>query len=357
VVSAGPCDTTGDAGCGTGPVTGKPQPHDGHVPGAPPLHDPRAVAVDPGGLPVFRGPALVGGLGVYAPAAPPAHAEFAALAAFAAPLAPVPTPLGAPGAVFVDGIRLPFVRQVDRPAGSAPDAPQAAPLALGPADGACAPEGWLAGAYPGPDLSAAEVTLVVGQAVAAANRARAVIRLPPGRRTRMAIAVAGLDGEIQGLFRMPDATVFSIDVAVAKARNVVWFSQGNLPGVAAGTAVSNRTIGFGAQPLFPPGIDGTAPGPFFQLFLDDHARPCREGFDPASPNRNGVVFFAGSIPLYRGDTLVGGLGVSGDGVEQDDYVAFHGAEGFRPPEGRWADRVSLGGVRLPFLKFPRNPEG
>ena len=116
-------------------------------------------------------------------------------------------------------------------------------------------------------------------------------------------------------------------------------------------------ISFGAQPLFPAGIDGTAPGPFFPLFVDDLARPCFHGFDPASPNRNGVVFFPGSIPLYRGDRLVGGLGVSGDGVEQDDYVSFLGAAGFLPPENLWADRHTVRGVRMPFLKFPRNPEG
>ena len=205
---------------------------------------------------------------------------------------------------------------------------------------------------------AAEVDQIVQQSIAAAKRTRGVIRLPLGQKAKMVIAVAGLDGEILGLYRMPDATVFSIDVAVAKARNVVWYSQGgNLPPLPAGTAVTNRTISFGAQPLFPAGIDGTAPGPFFPLFVDDLARPCFHGFDPASPNRNGVVFFPGSIPLYRGDRLVGGLGVSGDGVEQDDYVSFLGAAGFLPPENLWADRHTVRGVRLPFLKFPRNPEG
>lgn len=362
VVHGGPCDATCDTGCdtgcGTGPVTGKPQPGDSH--GGVPVHDPAAVAVDPGGIPVYRGTSLVGGIGVYAPNAPPDHAEFAALAAAigAAPaLGPVPDPLPDPGVVFIDGVRLPFVRQVQRPAASSPDTPQVAPLVLGPTSGLCVPEGWLAGPTASPELSVTDVERIIGQAVAGAQRTRAVIRLPLGSRARMVIAVSDLKGEILGLFRMPDATVFSIDVAVAKARNVVWFSQGHLPGVPAGVAVSNRTISFGAQPLFPAGIDGTAPGPFFGLFQDDLAHPCAEGFDPASPNRNGVVFFPGSIPLYRGGQLIGGLGVSGDGVEQDDYVSFVGADGFRPPKDRWADRVKLRGVRLPFLKLPRNPEG
>ena len=75
-------------------------------------------------------------------------------------------------------------------------------------------------------LSAADVTSIINNAVATANQTRAVIRLPLGSRTRMVISVADLDGKIIGLYRMPDATVFSIDVAVTKARNMVYFSSG-----------------------------------------------------------------------------------------------------------------------------------
>ena len=72
---------------------------------------------------------------------------------------------------------------------------------------------------------------------------------------------------------------------------------------------------------------------------------------------NGLVFFPGSLPLYRDGRLVGGLGVSGDGVEQDDWVSWSAAPSFRPPREIWPDRVMVRGVRLPFLKFPRQPEG
>ena len=68
------------------------------------------------------------------------------------------------------------------------------------------------------------------------------------------------------------------------------------------------------------------------------------------------MFFPGSAPLYRNGILVGGLGVSGDGVEQDDYVTAAGAVGFEPPSGALADRVFVDGVRLPYWRFPRNPE-
>ena len=148
---------------------------------------------------------------------------------------------------------------------------------------------------------------------------------------------------------MPDATVFSIDVAVAKARNVIFFSSGNLPGVANNVAVTNRTIGFGAQPLFPPGIEASKPGPFYPLFLNDLANPCQQG--------NGIVFFPGATPLYVNGKLAGGLGVSGDGVEQDDYVTFLGAGELLPDRKIWADQIKVDRVRLPMFKFPRQPEG
>jgi hypothetical protein len=75
----------------------------------------------------------------------------------------------------------------------------------------------------------------------------------------------------------------------------------------------------------------------------------------AGPNQSGIVFFPGSVPLYRNGMLVGGLGISGDGVDQDDYVAAGGAAGFDAPTAIRADQVIVRGVRLPYLKFPQNP--
>jgi uncharacterized protein GlcG (DUF336 family) len=175
----------------------------------------------------------------------------------------------------------------------------------------------------------------------------------------MTIAVTDLDGTVLGLHRMPDATVFSIDVAVAKARNVIYYSESagspDLPGVPGGTAVTNRTIGFGAQPFYPPGIDGSGPGPFFDLYTFDVSHPCTQGSQTLNANQNGVVFFPGSVPLYKNGVLVGGLGVSGDGVDQDDFVTDGGAKGFEAAGSIRADQVVIDDVRLPYLKFPRNP--
>jgi uncharacterized protein GlcG (DUF336 family) len=211
-------------------------------------------------------------------------------------------------------------------------------------------------------LSATEVKQILDNGEAEANLTRAAIRLPLGSRTRMVISVADLDGTIIGLRRMPDSTVFSIDVAATKARNMVYFNGPNrlssdLNQVPMGTAVTNRTISFGAEPLFPAGIDGSGPGPFFNLYAMDTANPCTQGFQSGAPNdkKSGIVFFPGSAGLYRNGALVGGLGVSGDGVDQDDFVTNAGTKGFEAPEAIRADQVIVNGVRLPYFKFPRNP--
>ena len=348
VVRAGRCEPGDTTACGTGPVTGKQNEFDS-VPNA----------VNPGGLPIYRGSTLIGGIGVAG--LPLAATEFAALTAVGgtAGLSPTPNPLPAPGVVFIDGIRLPFVVRTTRPDGvSAGDAGRGS-IVIGPFHGGCAATGWLVGPKDGNGLTRADVEQLVQQARNTATRTRAVIRLPLGSRAKMVIAVGDRDGEILGLFRMQDATVFSVDVAVAKARNVMWFSgagSGDMQGLPANTAVTNRTISFGSQPLFPPGIDGTGVGPFWDLFLNDTARPCSQGSQATNPRQNGIVFFPGALPLYRGGNLVGGLGISGDGVEQDDYVAWLGGQGFRPAEGIHSDQFTVRGVRMPFLKFPRNPE-
>lgn len=211
-------------------------------------------------------------------------------------------------------------------------------------------------------LSAADVKQILDNAEAEASLTRAAIRLPLGSRTRMVISVADLDGAIIGLRRMPDSTVFSIDVATTKARNMVYFNgatrlAADLNQVPMGTAVTNRTISFGAEPLFPAGIDGTSPGPFSNLYTVDAANPCTQGFQAGPPNdrKSGIVFFPGSAGLYRNGVLVGGLGVSGDGVDQDDFVTSAGTKGFEAPTAIRADQILINGVRLPYFKFPRNP--
>ena len=323
------------------------------------------VSVNPGGVPIFKNNQVAGAVGVVADPATPNYNAVVEYAAFASTfgngfaLNPIPYP----GAVVVGGVTLPFVDQTTLPAGLAAEPNQTGTFSV-PATmtGLAAPEGDLIqerGSTLG-GLTLAQVQQIVQNTVATGNMTRAAIRLPVGSRARFVIAVADLDGSLLALYRMPDATLFSVDVAVAKSRNVVYFSgnpaPADMPGVPAGTAVTNRTINFASQPLYPSGIDGTAPGPFYSsLFLRDEANPCTNGSQPKNPNQNGIVFFPGSVPLYVNGKLAGGLGVSGDGVDQDDYATAGGAAGFQAAQSIRADNIVIRGVRLPFQKFPADP--
>ena len=361
----------------------------GIITGKADTNDSQPFAVNPGGVPLYASNfVLLGGIGVVA-----GDLDVAEYAAFSGslntghlPLSQVPPP----GVVVINGVTLPFVNNTTIPPGVSPN-PAAVPLYMSLATNippAPLPpnDRYLVGPKAGIKLSLTDVNTIVQNARATAMLTRAQIRLPIGARAQMMISVSDLDGTLLAVYRMTDATVFSIDVSVAKARNVVYFSNpGGLPGAYSGsspgyqdlpgvpelgpdgTAVTNRTISFGAQPLFPPGINGSSAGPFFGLYTMDTAKACTQGSQPPNPNQNGIVFFPGSVPLYENGVLVGGLGVSGDGVDQDDFVtggavdAACGAGGpcgipdFQAPTNIRADQVVIRNVRLPYLKFPRNP--
>lgn len=254
-----------------------------------------------------------------------------------------------------------------------------------------------------PQITEAQVRTIIENAIAEANLVRAGIRLPIGSRTRMVFSVADLDGNILGLYRMPDATFFSIDVAVAKARNTAYYADAAElvaadrvddngdgvpdPNVPAGAAFTNRTFRFLSEPRYPSGVDGSRPGAF-SILLDPGVDPATGenmgpalpasvystsdtsvlGFDAFNPgrnfrdpdniaNQNGIVFFPGSAPLYKDGKLIGGFGASGDGVDQDDVVTFSAVVGFEVPAALRADQYFVRDTRLPFQKFLRNPRG
>lgn len=252
-------------------------------------------------------------------------------------------------------------------------------------------------------LAAAEVRQILGQAAQTAQITRAGIRQPIGSNARVSIAVVDADGTVLGVFRQTDAPVFGFDVSVQKARTSAFMARADAASQlrAAGfgsyvdraaadgiplngaTAFSDRGFGFLHRPLFPDGINDTAAGPFSTelgawspfnvgLQLDLVVRRltamppvCRKKSRmkklpvcnctslPGLPN--GLQIFAGGVPLYRGNTLIGAIGISGDGIEQDDFIGAGGANNFAPPPEMRSDRVFVRGVRLPFLKFPPRP--
>jgi uncharacterized protein GlcG (DUF336 family) len=341
----------------------------GIITGKADLFDSKPKASNGGGVPLFKNGHLAGGVGVAgAPTDPDDDEfndpnEFAAFSGLAGSgLVPNVAP---PGVVVIMGIGLPFVNTQTIPPGVSAGVANGNYI-VGPLDSSGpAPDGDLIARKAGKNgLTIDDVNQILTNAINTANIERAVIRLPDGSRARFVFAIADLDGDLLALYRMPDATIFSVDVAVAKARNMIYFNSKSvdpqdMPGVPAGTAVTNRTISFGAQPFFPSGISNppTDPGPFFNLFLYDTANPCTNGHQPKSQFQNGIVFFPGSTGLYKNGVLVGGFGVSGDGVDQDDFDTSNGAQAFLPPDGMRVDQdqFQIRGVRLPFFKFPRNP--
>ena len=255
-------------------------------------------------------------------------------------------------------------------------------------------DGWLVPATAGSELTAVQVKGIIDQGIVEAGKTRAQIRIQP-TGTKMVLAVSDFDGTILGLYRMSGATLFSIDVAVAKARNTVYYASADLQPtdrtgtVPIGTAFTNRTFRYLASAHDPSGNTAAGPGAF-SILKDAGINP-KTGLNtnPNSPplassfktvlgydsfntgsnfhsttmpaaNQNGIVFFPGSSALYVGRKLSGGFGVSGDGVDQDDVVTSYAAAGspqgnFNAPTDLRADNYRVSGIRLPYVKYSRNP--
>ncbi|HEV2835043.1 MAG TPA: heme-binding protein, partial [Pyrinomonadaceae bacterium] len=369
---------------------------------------------DPGGLPIYKDGLAAGGIGVegdglYTVDRDPTDNDqaFEELIA-AAGTRGFEAPASIRGDnILVDGIRLPFTNVTNPPAptnsasilGSTitpPPASEFTPQVVGGVAGEVSPRFFpvIAGTAPGSNaLTAPEVQTIISHAAQQANITRAAIRQPLGSNARVTIAVVDTAGVVLGVFRQQDAPVFGFDVAVQKARSAAFFSSANaattLRTAGFGTyvdraiadglrfdgafAFSDRAIGFLHRPFFPDGIDNTAAGPFstaigswspfnvglqldlvrtnFLAALSGPVASCTS--IPALAN--GIQIFAGSVPLYKNGVLVGAIGISGDGIDQDDLIAAAGANGFSPPAAVRSDQIFVRGVRLPFLKFPRSP--
>jgi uncharacterized protein GlcG (DUF336 family) len=168
-----------------------------------------------------------------------------------------------------------------------------------------------------------------------------------------------------------------------------------------GIAFSERAVGLLARPLFPDGVPGSPPGPLspprdrwsifntglqldliynrlaqsIAFYLQSAGLQVRVDGAPVTFTNvgrsctdiprlpNGFNLFPGSVPIYRGNQLVGGIGASGDGSDQSDLVAFLGLSNAArqlgsinqaPPAIR-SDRLTPRGVRLLYVQCPQAP--
>ncbi len=349
------------------------------------------LAGTPGGVPLFQAGKLVGGVGVAGDGTGPTDLQVTQTAtvdedvALAGQTGYAPAPVFFGSNVLINGIRVPYVNSSTSLGtvlsfGALPGA-AVAPYALIAAPPAFPyPTVYLGGStnqirqpivsdpIPGlingqARLTDAEVTNILVLAADRARTTRAGIRLPRGQAAQVFITVVnnpnspGVAPTVLGTIQTPGATLFSWDVAVQKARTAVFYSS-------ATRAFSARTVGFLAESHYPPGIVTTPPGIFFAL---QERFSMFQGMNPVNgavvtnapaidPNLpNGITIFPGGFPLYRNGVLIGAIGVSGDGVDQDDIISASGTENFLPPAGIRGDQFFYRNARLPYAKFPRNP--
>jgi uncharacterized protein GlcG (DUF336 family) len=272
-------------------------------------------------------------------------------------------------------------------------------------------------------LSAAESRAILEAAFSVAAHARAAIRAPLNSQAQVTISVVDTFGSILGIVRTADAPVFGVDVSLQKARSASFLSsthafadlsgntspdtsRGDIAAFAASArsffadpaaltgrvAFSARSIGAVSRPTYPDGQLGQPNGPFsvplaqFNPFatglqtslvqanllrlLTGAADDTRCTFLPdVSPTRaqnrlqNGLQIFPGGFPIYRDGQLIGAIGVSGDGVDQDDLIAFMGLHNAAtrlgtlnlPAPSLRADQLLVNGVRPRFVNCPVAP--
>lgn len=279
----------------------------------------------------------------------------------------------------------------------------------------------------GDELQAAEVNALLDSAITTAFRTRAAIRRPLDSGARVSIWVTDHLGNPLGFTRTQDAPIFGIDVALQKARTAAFFSSpdaGERLNAAIGedvagrtqsfigrnilngsVAFGNRSIGNLSRPFYTDGINGNPNGPFslpfpgspgagstwspfnvglqLNLVIGAVVQPLLTGTVPSTCTSpalgrrlaNGMQIFPGSVALYRGNKLIGAIGVSGDGVDQDDLISFYSASrrgldfvghtnvgdahyGFNAPIEIRADNImpaAVGGTRLRYVNCPEAP--
>lgn len=267
-------------------------------------------------------------------------------------------------------------------------------------------------------LTAPEARAILEEAFMVMSRARAQIRQPLDSRAQVSISLVDTNGAVLGLVRAPDAPIFGIDVSLQKARTAAFFSNaaagaqlsadpsadvrafvpamrtflGDPAALTGKNAFTDRAGGNLSRPYFPDGEVGRPNGPLSRpiaqfnpfstglqsalilsnlgqhlAFVAGNPTDTPQACTSIPRLRNGIQIFPGSVPVYRGTTLVGAIGVSGDGIDQDDMISFLGASnaGVRvggignAPAAIRADNITVdvGGspVRLRYVNCPFAP--
>lgn len=281
----------------------------------------------------------------------------------------------------------------------------------------------------GQAITAAEAQGLMTSTLNIAYETRAGIRIPTNSFAQITATIVDLDGNVLAQARTPDAPVFGADVSRQKARSAVFFSRtdaaakinaitataSTVPGTFAdyitrsqslieptvfsdGIAWSLVGIGDVSRPFYPDGIDGNPPGSLsisidrwslfstglqLDLVKQDFvnaltgvpvsafgcANSNGQGLPPVSGGKtqlaNGLQIFSGAFPIYRGSTLVGAIGISGDGIQQDSMVSFLGLQDFtdtsagtpitHAPAAIRSDNLAPDGINLRYTNCPAAP--
>ena len=271
----------------------------------------------------------------------------------------------------------------------------------------------------GDSLTQAEVIEIMNQALNVALTARAQIRRPLNSNVEVTVSIVDTNGVILAVARTSDGPIFGTDVSLQKARTANFFTRADartilqgLPNNSQGVvfadivtatdlfqnrtsfdgtvAYSSRSIGNHARPFFPDGQNGKTNGPLSVPF--EQWSPFRTGLQVdagldiilqhvgfvvggagdvaagcvgGSLIGNGIQIFSGGVPLFRNGVHVGAIGVSGDGIDQDDMVAFLGTHraglalgtgvGNAPIEIRASTLIKPRNVSLRYVQCPYTP--
>ena len=220
-------------------------------------------------------------------------------------------------------------------------------------------------------LTTADVQAVINQAVTRA------LQISPNS----VIAVTDREGDVLGVWivRGGQPTQDEIASCVSKAGTASYLSSDQ-------NAFTSRTAGFIIQQHFPAGVRNTPPGPLVgvglsNLFFSDINKFRMPGSVISFSSTPGLTILPvvgssldgspGGVPLYKNGVLVGGVGVTGDGVpgpipglrsqnpfqfipgyDKDEDIALAGQIGFRPASSIQANNVYINGIALAYVVNP-----